>query len=383
MEINDLQLTSTSPNLAGGPGGGVFFARHWSSGLSPQNLTIRNCVIYNQYNGVRILGQDVAYANNIVIENTEIYNTYDDGVYMQYADNVTINNSYIHNVNVNFERWLEEYPNGIYCPANGHTYMYCPGDKAYDIPSVCQGVIPYSCPGDVIQLIAGVNQVISNNVLDKSIAGNKFAIIVSSTLAMGRKAGTLIEGNEIYGPNPVNGGATAVYTALRDDVIIRNNILHAPNNSGIFVYQTNTAEVYGNIITGSLDKGLSADNGTLHVNAFNNVFYDLHGYAMIHAPGNLDATNNIFYNEPGDTVKNYLSPITGSNNLYLNNTSDMFGTNNIIGNPLFVDTSSYNFRLLLNSPAINHGVNVERAEDPDGVIIPQGPEPDIGVYEYQ
>lgn len=58
-----------------------------------------------------------------------------------------------------------------------------------------------------------------------------------------------------------------------------------------------------------------------------------------------------------------------------------YDANGLIADPLFVNAGT-DFHLQAGSPAINAGVNVGLTTDYDGSVVPQGPAPDIGAYEY-
>jgi hypothetical protein len=62
---------------------------------------------------------------------------------------------------------------------------------------------------------------------------------------------------------------------------------------------------------------------------------------------------------------------------------EIFGSDSVVGDPTFRDTSSANFRLLSGSPAIDRGSPVDApSEDFDGTRRPQGTGYDIGAFEY-
>jgi hypothetical protein len=62
---------------------------------------------------------------------------------------------------------------------------------------------------------------------------------------------------------------------------------------------------------------------------------------------------------------------------------EIFGSDSVVGDPLFADTSSADFRLLTGSQAIDRGSPVDApSEDFDGTPRPQGAGYDIGAFEY-
>jgi hypothetical protein len=57
-------------------------------------------------------------------------------------------------------------------------------------------------------------------------------------------------------------------------------------------------------------------------------------------------------------------------------------SNSVAGDSMFVSLATNNFHLTAGSPAIDAGATVSLATDYDGVPRPQGPDYDIGAYEY-
>jgi len=58
------------------------------------------------------------------------------------------------------------------------------------------------------------------------------------------------------------------------------------------------------------------------------------------------------------------------------------GEGDIFDDPLFEDTSSYNFRLQAGSPAIDKAIELGYTLDMDGNPVPSGDAPDMGAFEY-
>jgi hypothetical protein len=58
------------------------------------------------------------------------------------------------------------------------------------------------------------------------------------------------------------------------------------------------------------------------------------------------------------------------------------GDGGINQDPMFVDFQGGDYHILSGSPAIDQGLDIGRAADRDGVAVPQGSAPDIGVFEY-
>ncbi len=89
--------------------------------------------------------------------------------------------------------------------------------------------------------------------------------------------------------------------------------------------------------------------------------------------GSSKLTNNIIVNASGNAViatGNQTHDITGGYNLFYNNATNISGTvflsQSLFTDPLFVDTSSDNYNLLVISPCVNNGNPDPFYNDPDG-----------------
>jgi hypothetical protein len=68
---------------------------------------------------------------------------------------------------------------------------------------------------------------------------------------------------------------------------------------------------------------------------------------------------------------------------YMGYWGEIYGSDSVVGNPMFVDPSEADFHLLEGSPAIDSGSSVNAPDfDFDGNPRPQGAGYDIGAYEY-
>ncbi|MBK9256161.1 MAG: right-handed parallel beta-helix repeat-containing protein [Saprospiraceae bacterium] len=85
--------------------------------------------------------------------------------------------------------------------------------------------------------------------------------------------------------------------------------------------------------------------------------------------GSFVFSNNLWYN--------FVLPANSTPNLPVMETNRIAGSN-----PLFTDVVNADFRLSVNSPAINAGTPTSFAEDHMGTSVPQGGGFDIGAYEW-
>jgi len=131
--------------------------------------------------------------------------------------------------------------------------------------------------------------------------------------------------------------------------------------------------VYNNTIFNSYQDGISlAGDGTTY-NVYNNIIHTVnhtqagHGRCIfVDKTGTANSRTNICYKS-----SNGLSGGAGTFN----------GAGNLTSDPCFVSTSTPDFHLLRNSPAIKAGTNVSLTTDHAGHPVPKAP--DIGAYEYQ
>jgi parallel beta-helix repeat protein len=189
----------------------------------------------------------------------------------------------------------------------------------------------------------------------------------------------LIDGVDIY---ECSGYGIQLYTAYGrtyvNDNIVRNNIIHhnmiPPSlaGGGIVVGSGTNNLIYNNIIYGNRADGI--DTG-----------YDAHGTKYYN--------NTIYGNrDRGLYIDSSIQNAVARNNILYGNTyglsNDGVGTtlsNNLDGDPLFVNAGAGDFRLQAGSPAINTGFAATFiTTDIAGTPRPQptGGAWDIGAYEY-
>ena len=343
---------------------------------------------YSTYNVFRhVGGKTTPYDSGTHLIGNELAYSSDDLVYVEWVDDLQVIGNYLHDPNLRWFKYLETNPNGVLCPENGVTYMYCPGEagKGDGMPESCandETLFPYDCGGDTIQAVSGENQVFKYNLFNKTTTGNKFNLLVSNTRSY-RPSGLEIEGNVFYGPLTTNGAANTIGVYSRDDVSISNNRIFAPFNTGIYDIQTNYAEVFGNIISGE-NTAMQINAGVSHI--YNNIFNSEGGtYGTLWLPGGTAyLKNNIFSTIPAVKYIHNTQLITqSSNNLYISSASGMSGSS-LVADPEFVDSANENFHLQSTSPAIDAGTNVGASYnvDIDGNTRGGDGSWDIGAYEY-
>ena len=186
---------------------------------------------------------------------------------------------------------------------------------------------------------------------------------------------------------------------------------------GIYINKSNSNLVESCELYNSLGYGIHQFDGPMSGNIYRrNLIHNTHGL-LLSSGSNNEANYNVFYENEGDlivryaetnsrlynntayagtrgvwldttvsgiTVRNCISYLhTDFNGNYINEGSGTISDHNLLGvNPMFVNAAGHNFRLLAGSPAINAGVNVGLTLDYDGMVVPIGPLPDIGAFEF-
>lgn len=289
------------------------------------NISIINCKVHDSYWGIRSLQND-----GLFIYNTEVYNTNDDGMFIEDNNNIEIKNCYVHHVNTNWQP-----------PAT-------PESEA---------------AGDGIQFNRCNHWWVHHNYIDRTSSGNKFCFISNNA----NQNNGIVEFNVMEGPT-VDGAS--IYLHDGNNIIVRNNVMLAPAGSPVYTHSTNI-QIYGNIFIKAGGPVLASSDADI----YNNVFYRS---SLCIQGGNIEATNNVFDSEAGQNLF-HVNNLTGSNNLFVTGNPE---EGSFSGDPMFVDPENGDFHLLEGSACIDQGIDMGLEQDLEGNPIPSGGGPDIGVYEY-
>jgi hypothetical protein len=291
-----------------------------------QDIKIINCKLHDSNWGFRSISN-----NNVYVYNTEVFNIYDDGMFLESNNGIEIANCYVYNVNLNFKP-----------PST-------PESKA---------------AGDGVQFQDCNNWYVHHNIIDRGNSGNKFCFISNNK----NQNNGVVEFNIFSGPY-TNGAC--VYFHNGRNIIVRYNYFKAPSQSPIFAHST------GNLIYGNIFDGLSRPAiTTSDAQFFNNVFYNMD---LCIQGGSIEAVNNVY-----DITKNgkvyQVSNLSESNNLYVSGEAT---ERSYSGDPGFTNPATGDFHLTKESDCIDKGIAVGIQYDMEGNSIPQGENPDIGAFEYQ
>ena len=345
-------------NFDDAPTAGVGISDHYITGIS-EDITVRNCEISYCYNGVRAIRYTDGI-HKITIDNCNIHDIREDGVFIKICDSVTVRNSHFWRINMDWH-------------LSGHTQQLA--------------------PGDCVQLSGDCDDfLIENNIMDRRFTGLKFCFIHNGQDAAPHNSTTnsgKIIGNTFYPPKDTVGAPSAggaLFLRYGDNVEIaynkfigRNRMYSNSTGSiGQMAYDVNTFAY--NLI----DSVYIADFAymTQVVNLYNNTFVgsDADGDFMIKS--NASDTyykNNIIAVASGKSAiidwgtGHYDSTkvITGSQETW----ASVFG---------FTDWVNGDYTLLENSPCTDGGIDyADYPYDIDSIPVPQQIRRDIGAHEYQ
>jgi Right handed beta helix region len=221
-------------------------------------------------------------------------------------------------------------------------------------------------------------------------------------------------------PDGYNGGPALYIDGNRASIFnisIYNNTIYNNTADAIAISDevsgqgdVSNIRVYNNVIYGNGRKGINSGAGVtidsnvrdveiLHNTFFNNVqAFNVTGLAGGgKKASNITIRNNIMANS---TFRNGFigdaDNVTVTNNLFTNGFPELFqkqgvlinenGSNNITGEPNFINSSGNDFHLNSSSPAINVGfqsIPSYASKDKDDITRPQNGGIDIGAYEYR
>lgn len=344
--------------------------------------------------GVTIYSSDTNQLSNISVKGFEITNgnTSGNGIYVRNAINVVVENNYIHDVgsavsddgikifappaNQRMTNHVIVRNNTIY-----HAHQSCiftAGEYNLVERNNCSYTIqPTDTNGDADCFrYFGGNHIFRNNYCH-DIPFDGVYVRDSHTdcfqtfgdPAIGHDI--LFEGNTCnlpYGDQTQSVTAKGWQTQQQAyNLTLRNNIV-ITNLASIF-RDVHDVTIVNNTFVGKTDaaQGIQLMNAQ-NVTVKNNIFY--------HYPDSRGAIDNEYYN-------GVYSTITAGNNCLYQIGGSRKDTGDVIGDPLFVNSSQNDYHLQSGSVCVDKGVNVGVTIDKDGVARPQGSGYDIGAYEYR
>jgi hypothetical protein len=331
------------------------------------------------------------------VENSVIENIQNDGINADFSDNILVKNTTILNTNLNQGRGGGFTGSGNNLKILNSTFIDNGRDQigAHDI---------------YVRHLT--NSVIDGNLLK---GGSNLGIVIH-----GSSTNVSITNNDIYGNSngiDVTGGYAESETF--DGILIANNKIHdngyrtGEQGYGLLLRSMINSSIVNNIIYGNRLGGMVFQDGTAgdamskNVYIYNNTFSGKDAFHL--GGGNLSLVsikNNIFNttdNTAAFTKRAEVpySAFVSNNNLYFSNInstttvlSDGVKKYSVVsfasttgqekfsfyGDPLFLDSATYDFRLQTSSPAKNQGVAPKIIKDFDGVLR-NATTPSLGAFE--
>ena len=217
--------------------------------------------------------------------------------------------------------------------------------------------------------------------------------------------------NKVHHLNERIGIYADAWDAHTYNINIYQNIVHDCGNNGMVVQTEMGGTIehvsfYDNIVYRNKWDGIAVGSVTAsntvtstpvyHIKIINNTIYNNGaiqggwGYGvLVDNPDAQDIVirNNICSQNSAQIAIQHIASggIVDHNLLDGNNVASgtLSGTDSVVGDPLFVDVNGYDFHLLSNSPAIDHGSSVDAPNfDFEDADRPYGNAFDMGAYEY-
>jgi hypothetical protein len=339
ITIDNLELIG-NPSTFSTNGSGVAIANRYGF------VNVTNCKIHGVFQGVRTT---TCPNLRFIVTNCKIYNIWSDGGFFQGGAGVALH------------------------------YFEAGYDTLYDVN---MSMPNYPNDGDGFHILDTDSVWVHNCFIDHSSTGTKFCVIYNQVNLTGN-ASVLIEKNHfIY-----NSTGTIHYITLKKGgtAVFRYNLCE---NAGLAIQSRGfDYQIYYNIFRNiSIIYQLNAVTNST-INFYNNVvyhtntFFDQFGETINCYNNIIDGVALKLYNNYGQTPSRFNS----DNNCYLGVADKgvvTYGVHDLRTNPLFRDTTKFDFTLKSNSPCIDAGKNLGNETDFASLSVPYGNNTDIGAYEY-
>ncbi|NTV36191.1 MAG: hypothetical protein HGA53_04490 [Anaerolineaceae bacterium] len=243
----------------------------------------------------------------------------------------------------------------------------------------------YKCYAGAIELENTYASIVENNILHDNYKQSISIILYGKTITSPGTIKCTVGGeNNQYGDT--NGDNSCEGDISQN--IIRNNLIYNGGASGgIVIKHAGGVKIYGNTIHNQAGPGVLLDSTATYcpqIELVNNIFSQNTNaeVSLLDYKSITKDNNNLFY--PKSSSKVYVSRSTWAYlTLQAYQSTYAKGYGSLVANPLFVSTTSSNFRLQTTSPAIDKGVSIGVSYDIQGTTRPLGAANDIGAYEIK
>jgi len=380
------------------------------------NVTIRNCYIFeNNTKGLSVSNSSNSYS--LLLENNKINDNHGYGLDLARGIYFISKNEINNNDATGF--WSNSY--GIYSSGG---ILYIINNIIQDNSSSHEhgyGLNFYNCKKVEIRqnLVKGNKGIISTHPegYGLSVSADSSIIVDNEVEANYGEAGISCSGEYTrIDSNFVSQNRIGIDIKSKDSSV-GHNVIFNNHLTGLYVNSNQTSQIHYNEIFSNAGYGIQTSSGKvtltrneIYNNAnygiklsgsdsplvYQNALYENNGGISLGDSGSI-IYNNIFANNQKYAINETgieADPFSCRYNLFFKNTNVYFDegqfvypnlimtetfvpecSNNLAGDPLFIDTENNDFHLQANSPAINAG-------DPDSPSDPDGTRADIGVHYY-
>ena len=320
---------------------------------------------YIKVSGLRVINSDdtgilIWESSHIIIEKNYTYNTYSSGIASWYSSNIIINDNEVELAcNDGLQECITVAGTDTFEISNNHVYNGGPGTNggegidAKDGSSNGKIYKNYVHDMDMSRLGIYVDawdkHTYNIDVYQNIVHHCAHGIIVAS------EAGGFLENVRIYNNIAYNNEEVGIWIAnwslaseqpMKDIEVINNTLYNNGNEWGGGI----------NVMNSDAENVVIRNNICSQNLSFQIVIED--------TPQNLIVDHNL---------------IDG----YMGYFGEIYGSDSVVGNPMFVNFSGADFHLLESSPAIDNGSSIDAPNDDFyGNSRPQGTGYDIGAYEY-
>jgi hypothetical protein len=333
---------------------------------------------------------DVNSKNYITIQGLTVINSTQKGIFGYQASNITVDKCYTHNTASSGIGM--HYSHNIVISSNEVVLANTTGDQEN---ITAESIVNFEIRNNHVHdggysRIGGEGIDAKGNSHNGKIYGNKVHGTKREGIYVDAYSGWLynvqVYNNRVYS-NAVHGiqiGNEA--GGYLEDVYVYNNLVYNNEWSGIHVWGggiSGRSHAMGNVylVNNTVAKngwtawgsGISTDNTNISKLAIINNLVSQNTGLQINIPTNISS---------GHMTMNHNLVDNSNRGWRLQGAADKVGLNGIVTSPLFIDASSYNFKLRANSPAIGKGISAAGIPKFDIDNRSRGNAVDIGAFQH-